>query len=391
MSKNRLEPITGCGILGILKCIAGMHGVLPLIHGPLSCSSGHRLAMLYADVEPLLPTTCIVENEFVNGTTSKLSDALNEINRQFNPNLIVVILTCATVMSGEDYESITANFMQKSGKKVLVLDGSGFVCDEVEIAYTTFKEISNLYGLKQNTNAQDIVLEGLAITDYNFSYDYLQLKQLLKDELNVNLKDGLFSGLNINNVDEYNLCQKYYVGLLSNLASNLQAPYGLNGTYNFLTTLSPSQERTNDVLKKHQAKKNELAKKIKKIQDANIVVGIEGSGWQSYSLSKFLKTELNCKVVLSVTNTLNSIDYNDICDAFFYDVGRFELVLYFTQHKVQLVFGSSNVQSDNQWAYIPFYQPVWRVVENEHCLYGYEGANFIINKLYELTSKRTNA
>lgn len=86
MHLERLEPLTGCGILGALKCVAGMPGVLPMIHGPVSCSSGHRLAMLYAGVEPLLPTTCVEQSQVVMGANERLADALKKPGKSITPN-----------------------------------------------------------------------------------------------------------------------------------------------------------------------------------------------------------------------------------------------------------------------------------------------------------------
>ena len=102
MQLDRLEPMNGCGILGALKCVAGMPGLLPMIHGPVSCSSGHRLAMLYAGVEPLLPTTCIEQAQVVMGANERLEAALERAWEAYRPELILVILTCATAMTGED-------------------------------------------------------------------------------------------------------------------------------------------------------------------------------------------------------------------------------------------------------------------------------------------------
>ena len=116
MHLERLEPLTGCGILGALKCVAGMPGVLPMIHGPVSCSSGHRLAMLYAGVEPLLPTTCVEQTQVVMGANERLADALKKAWEIYHPELLFVILTCATAMTGEDAAAPLREYERYTGK-----------------------------------------------------------------------------------------------------------------------------------------------------------------------------------------------------------------------------------------------------------------------------------
>ena len=69
-----------------------------------------------------------------------------------------------------------------------------------------------------------------------------------------------------------------------------------------------------------------------------------------------------------------------MCDEFYEDTGRFELVERFRAFGARTVFGSSNVQLDEAWNYVPFYQPVWRVVEPV-ALLGYEAALALARRL----------
>ena len=139
MSAQRLEPMTGCGILGTLKCIAGMPHTLPLIHGPLSCSSGHRLAMLYAEVEPLLPTTNVTDPDIVLGTLDRLRAALDEAWKCYHPSLLVLILTCATSMAGEDYSGLLEEYEAATGAKAILVDGGALAGDELTAPYEVYR------------------------------------------------------------------------------------------------------------------------------------------------------------------------------------------------------------------------------------------------------------
>ena len=59
-----------------------------------------------------------------------------------------------------------------------------------------------------------------------------------------------------------------------------------------------------------------------------------------------------------------------ICEEFYEDVGRWELVELMKAFGARLVFGSSNVRSDDNWDYIPFFAPVWRTEEPIGALLG---------------------
>lgn len=143
-----LEPMNGCGLLGALKCVAGMEGVLPMIHGPVSCSSGHRLAMLYAGVEPLLPTTCVEQTQVVLGCADRLADAMQKAYDKYHPEILVVLLTCATAMTGEDYQLVANEYAKTTAKQALILDGSALAGDEVDICPRLYAALGEALGLK---------------------------------------------------------------------------------------------------------------------------------------------------------------------------------------------------------------------------------------------------
>ena len=85
---------------------------------------------------------------------------------------------------------------------------------------------------------------------------------------------------------------------------------------------------------------------------------------------------------MSVDRAAGGVEWQRVCDEFHEDMGRFELVERFRDFGAKLVFGSSNVQLDEAWRYVPFYQPVWRVVEPVETL-GYAAAVALAQLLAE--------
>ena len=140
-----------------------MPGLLPMIHGPVSCSSGHRLAMLYAGVEPLLPTTCIEQAQVVMGANERLEAALERAWEAYRPELILVILTCATAMTGEDAAAPLAEYERRTGKRALLFDGSALAGDEVDAISPRLRAVPGEVR-PYRRGADALALDGLALT-----------------------------------------------------------------------------------------------------------------------------------------------------------------------------------------------------------------------------------
>lgn len=392
MSAQRLEPMTGCGILGALKCVAGMPGVLPMIHGPLSCSSGHRLALLYAGVEPLLPTTNVTDPDIVLGTLDRLERALEEAWARYHPPLLALILTCATSMAGEDFSRLLLAYERRTGGRAILVDGSALAGDELTAPYEVYRLLCEAWALTQGPGP-DIVLEGLARTDYGSAWEYPALSALVERATGRTVLPGLFSGMDAADPrqrERYNRARKYQMGLLwKNSTQAIPAPYGIEGTRSFLESLCGPSGLTAEGVREHLDQAAAMEPLAARLKALAIPVAVESAGWQGYGLARFLSRELGCRVLLSVDQEIPDIPWEDVCEEFYEDVGRFELVELMEAFGTRLAFGSSNIQADGRWEYIPLFQPVWRTVEAEGVLMGYEGAQRVAQALLALAEGKT--
>jgi nitrogenase molybdenum-iron protein alpha/beta subunit len=128
----RVEPLLGCQMAGILKAASGIEGVVPIVHGPMGCASGHRIIPLFAGREPLVATTALNEMNIIMGAEDRLRKAILQAGEIYQPDLIVVILSCATSLTGEVHSTITNPLTKQTNCPILVLDGSGIVGDEID-------------------------------------------------------------------------------------------------------------------------------------------------------------------------------------------------------------------------------------------------------------------
>lgn len=381
-AKPAMEPLCGCGLLGALKCVAGMEGLLPLIHGPVSCSSGHRLAMLYAGVEPLLPTTCIEQTHVVLGSAERLSHAMDKAWHTWHPEILLVLLSCAAAMTGDDYRRAIEAYSQKTGKKALVLDGSALAGDEVDICPKLYESLCAELNIIQGVD-ESVALDGFAMTDYGFQENQPAMRALVEASLKARYVPGLFAGSDVITGNQYRNAKKAAASLLwDRKALNASAPIGVRGSFRYVKYLSESfglkmKEEAAEIYEAWQARLAPIAQTLRR---ARLSVAIEGAGWYAYALADYLKNDLGCKVMLSVDREAPSIAWNTVCDEFYEDTGRFELVELIEEFGAKVAFGSSNIQSDGSWSYIPFFQPVWRVVEPTAML-GYEASVALAQRL----------
>jgi nitrogenase molybdenum-iron protein alpha/beta subunit len=383
--KQRIEPLKGCSMVGIIEGLLGIEDALPLVHGPLSCSSGHRMVYLFADKEPILPTTALTEQDLIMGSQDKLKYALDKAYEIYKPKYLVIIITCAISMSGEEFNVIINNFEKKNNCKVSVLDGSGLYGEEGDGFNLLYDDILKQFNIQDNDN--DLIsLDGLALSDVNAKNNYNTLLELIKDYTNLKTGPSIFMEFNFDkNLDDYLKTKKIKVGHLwnnYNIENNIPAPYGIKGTFRWLKWI---EERTGKKIKSDLIvdynNYNEQLNNIKENNNLdNFKVLIEGDSWYSLGLASFIKNELNATVFLSTDNY--GVEYNKqhkLINNIYNDLGGYELFKKTNEINPDIVFGSSYIRCKKKWDIVPFSQPIYHLYEKDHNLLGFEGAFKIID------------
>ena len=345
--------------------------------------------MLYADVEPLLPTTAVVERDMALGARDKLREALIEAWRQYHPGLLAVILTCATSLVEEEYESILLDYERQTGGAAVLLDGSGLAGDETDAPGVVYDALYRKLRIVPAASGEFLALEGIPLTDYNRRDNFPALWELIETGIGCRVTPGLFSGISLPELSaDYRVAGKVFTGLLWRRSEpDSAAPFGAAGSRRFLEWLAGQTGRrglTPHGLDAYDRAVKELEPLAQKLRSHAVPVAIEAAGWYGYGLADFLTNELGCRVLLCVDRAHPKKPERPICEEFYEDVGRWELVELMKAFGARLVFGSSNVRSDDNWDYIPFFAPVWRTEEPIGALLGYEGALTIANRLLKL-------
>lgn len=386
--EKRLEPQGGCGISGIVAGAQGLENAVLCIHGPVSCSSGYRMIPLFADKEPVVPTTALTEKDLVLGSVERLENALIQLHSLYSPQLIIVVLTCALSLTGEPLEYKVRELTRSLPCPILLCDGSGLEGDAEEGFAILYEALKETFQWKHNAGGELLALDGLSETDWSGKEDGAVLKELLSEHLNQRTGPGLFLQFNIErDAPMYAGSISLPLGHLWQHAtpSPVPAPYGIQGTFRWLEHVAeylgkPLPEKA-EVVYKGMEEKFRNTKRYHSLQNTGVLVA--GSSWWAVGLSIFLKEELGMNILLS-TDTKGTQYFQDRLgekDIVLEDCDGYELLYLARDFKPRFVFASSYLR-DPQWTWIPFQQPVWQPLESISYM-GYKGAFDLLDFLLE--------
>jgi nitrogenase molybdenum-iron protein NifN len=98
-----MDPLKHSQPLGGALALLGMAGCMPLLHGAQGCSAFAKALLTRHLREPVpLQTTALTEVSAILGSTDSLITALTTITARHNPDIIGVLTTGVTEISGED-------------------------------------------------------------------------------------------------------------------------------------------------------------------------------------------------------------------------------------------------------------------------------------------------
>jgi len=125
----RLEiPRITCALFGALKAVSTLKRTVVLVHGPRGCvyHVNYILGMRGDRHNPVF-STCMDEHDVVFGAEDRLRDAIEELDRSREPDMIVVLSCCASGIIGEDLEN--ACRAARTRALVIPIEAGGFSGD----------------------------------------------------------------------------------------------------------------------------------------------------------------------------------------------------------------------------------------------------------------------
>jgi nitrogenase molybdenum-iron protein NifN len=103
-----------CTPLGACMVFKGVEGAVPLLHGSQGCATYIRRYMISHFREPIdIASTSFSEDSAVFGGSANLKVSLDNIIRQYRPELIGVATTCLSETIGDDIPMILSQYMKE--------------------------------------------------------------------------------------------------------------------------------------------------------------------------------------------------------------------------------------------------------------------------------------
>lgn len=386
---SRIESSHGCALGGVIAFSCCINNSLAIVHGPTGCAGGYRMIFLLADKCPILPTTAIYQYELALGIISKLQAALYKAARVYKPKVIFVILTCATSMIGEDYQSIIEQYQIDTGIKVFLEDGSSLFGEDNDGYRKSYDDFTSWLNIEHKCDGKSIALDGMAPSVYNSKKNMIELKKIVEDYCSLHLAPSLSTEFDLDkDLKEYSKATVIHIGLLND-RDDTYAPIGFNAIKDFIKKISELtgkkvDSNVIDMLDNERKAMNDDINYLKKRLSERYVM-IEADCYYAISLAKMLKEEFDCKLAVSSDSYgVEKLDQLGICDWLEADVGGYELNEFRKELDCVISFGSSNVYGHNDdCLFIPFTAPVWDSIKDNESLFGVSGMKYLIRKLKE--------
>jgi nitrogenase vanadium-cofactor synthesis protein VnfE len=121
-----------CKFWTAMKILSGLHNTIVIAHGPSGCAYGVKKAYKLTNsrnsgspYEAVLTTNIEMKN-IVYGGEKELVGAIKEIEKKYNPDIIVIATSCATGIIGDNVDDIINSISDSVSAEMLVIHCEGF-------------------------------------------------------------------------------------------------------------------------------------------------------------------------------------------------------------------------------------------------------------------------
>ena len=148
-----MQPYRTCKLFGALRVVLGIQDAIALVHSPRGCVYNLRylLGVRGAKTDRIL-TTEMDEKDVIFGGESRLKKAIIEVDRNYKPNLIAILTSCASSIIGEDIELVARELNVNA--RLLPIHSGGFEGDQIDGYKEALKRVVDLIteGLEKDSS-----------------------------------------------------------------------------------------------------------------------------------------------------------------------------------------------------------------------------------------------
>ncbi|RUM33191.1 MAG: nitrogenase associated protein E [Archaeoglobus sp.] len=121
-----------CKFWTALKVLSGIRNTIVIAHGPRGCAYGVKRAYKLTNCRnsgtPYEPVVCtnMDEKQIVYGGEKELNAAIQEVDKKYGPDLIVVATSCAAGIIGDNVDAIVDKVRSKVNAQIMTIHCEGF-------------------------------------------------------------------------------------------------------------------------------------------------------------------------------------------------------------------------------------------------------------------------
>lgn len=315
------EAAGGCSFDGAQITLLPIVDAAHLVHGPIACAGnsweGRGSLTSGSTLYQYGLTTDLNEQDIIFGGEKKLSKAITEIVKRFNPPAIFVYSTCVTALIGDDLDSICKIEEKKHGLPIIPVNSPGFVGSK-NLGNRLAGEVLLDYVIGTEEPSELTKWDINLIGEYNISGEFWDIKSLF-DQVGIRVLsritgDGRFNEIRWAHRSKVNMvvCSRALINMARKMEEKYKIPYFEGSFYGAKeTSLSlrkiasllndpELEERVNVLISKEENELNQVLASIRnKLQGKRAV--LYTGGVKSWSIITALQ-ELGIEVVGVGTN-----------------------------------------------------------------------------------------
>jgi len=121
-------PRGTCKLFGAIKALSTIKNSVILVHGPKGCVYHINYILgMRGDRPSEIYTTCLDEHDVIFGAEQKLKEAIEDLDRTLNPELMFVLSCCTSCIIGEDVDGAVQD--TKTDCRAIAISAGGFEGD----------------------------------------------------------------------------------------------------------------------------------------------------------------------------------------------------------------------------------------------------------------------
>lgn len=312
--------------MGIIWSALPIKESIVIEYGPAGTTHyGTELFMeLGININKNLHSTHISEDDIVMGKTTRLKEAILEVDKLYNPKVIFVVGSSLTSVVASDINALCKMLQKDVNAKLISFEHGGFRGDFSLGIKDFFKSLKPLIKEKKSTNTNKYNILGATHDFYRIGSDIEEIKYIMKIGFNMDCEcilpyESSVSQIeNLENVDLNIVLREEALNLASSLKTNYiySYPFGYNATLEFIKQIENiiNKKCNEEVIQNILNKQKQNIKLAKQYCMFPFPIYLEGNYNTILGLSKFLKEELGLNVkkaycTHSLKNIQNDRDY----------------------------------------------------------------------------------